>query len=86
MEKLIYDYRMMGFDNPVVFYNKTIGQWVLDINDPCGEWKLIKGSSAKDCLAGAISWVTKNWSKVQRERLKLIRSYPLSNANKKRRV
>ena len=74
---------MLGFDYPEIEFNKFFNQYTLNVKDPTGQWKLIKGNSPKDCLIGALKWAKKNWNKIQRERLKLIREYPLSNANRK---
>ena len=75
LESLIYKYRMMGFDNPVFENNSYFRCVTVDVCDPCGEWRLIKGNSKYSCMVGALKWIKINWKQIQRERQLLVRSY-----------
>ena len=73
---LIYKYRMMGFDKPVINNNRYFNCYTLEINGPCGQWKLIKGNSSYACLIGAIKWAKSNWKYISKKREQLMYEYP----------
>jgi len=75
LEQLVFRYRMLGFDKPVVEYNEYFRCQALSINDPCGQWKLIKGNSSYSCIVGALKWIKVNWNEIQYERRRLINSF-----------
>lgn len=76
LKGLIYRYRMLGFDYPVVAFNSHHGCHTLEVCGPCGQWKMIKGNSPYACIVGALKWAKANWRIIQRERQHLISSFP----------
>lgn len=75
VDTLIYKYRMLGFDKPKIEYNNYFKCITLEVNDCCGQWKLIKGNSDYSCLIGALKWSEANWKKIQRDRKNLEMEY-----------
>jgi hypothetical protein len=75
LSKLIYDYRMMGFDDPHILYNYKQNYWSIEISDPAGPWRRVKGSTQEECVIKAIKWARRNWHYVEYKRMRLFQSY-----------
>ena len=75
IEGLIYRYRMMGFDKPIFEVNNHFKCRAINVCDPCGQWKIIKGNSNYSCIVGALKWAKINWKYIQKEREMFIRRY-----------
>ena len=80
LERLIYRYRMLGFDRPVFETNTHFNCRTINVVDPCGQWKLIKGTSDYSFMIGALKWVNANFRYINKEREIFIRKY-LKNLN-----
>ena len=74
--KLIYEYRMLGFDKPLIKWNRYFNCYSLEICDPCGQWQFIRGRSEIAVMKIALKWIEQNWYTVNHERYKLVSEYP----------
>ena len=63
---------MLGFDKPTFKRNDYFRCMTMEVWDPCGQWKLIKGNSEYSCLVGALKWAKVNWKTINRERQVLV--------------
>lgn len=75
-KRLIRTYRMMGYDKPTIQYDKDFGCYTLEINNPCGQWKLIKGKHPYACIIGALKWAKANQKRVMKELKDYVDSFP----------
>jgi len=72
---LIFKYRMLGFDKPEIKLDPRFNCYTLEIKDPTGQWKLIKGKHEYACMVGALKWAKANWKTIQRDRRFYVENY-----------